>query len=252
MHLKEKVILVTGAASGLGEACAKALVEAGAYVVMLDCQIALLKEKSAAIGALSCFCDVTDTQSIVKALDFTMGHYAAIHGLVNCAGILGSGRAVGRNGPMEIEYFNHVLQINLVGAFNMIRLCAAQMMQQEATDALQSRGVIINTASIAAFEGQLGQVAYSASKAGIVGMTLPLAREFATKGIRVVSIAPGIMDTSMLESMTPSMRDDLSKKVPFPQKLGDPHSFAALVVHVFENDYLNGETIRLDAGLRLN
>lgn len=252
MDVKDKVIVVTGAASGLGEATACLLSEAGAHVAMLDQQIELLQKKALLYGALPVICNIADETSAQSAINSILKKYAAIHGLVNCAGVLGAGKVLSKNGLMTLDFFQSVIQTNLVGTFNMIRLCAECMLKNNPDITAREKGVIVNVASIAAFEGQVGQVAYAASKAGVAGMTLPLAREFASQGIRVMSIAPGLMETQMLQALSDDLRAKLVDQVPFPNQLGDPNSFAKLVQHIFENVYLNGETIRLDAALRLS
>jgi len=251
MEIRDNVFIVTGGASGLGGGTARMLAQAGGKVVIADVQAdrgeALAKELGA--GARFVKCDVTseaDGQAVVAAAT-AMG---PLRGLVNCAGIAIGEKTVGKEAPHALASFQRVININLVGSFNMIRLAATAMSRQEPT-ADGERGVIVNTASVAAFDGQIGQAAYSASKGGIVGMTLPIAREFASLGIRVVTIAPGIFDTPLLAGLPEAARVSLGQQVPFPPRLGRPAEFAALVAHVVENEMLNGEVIRLDGALRM-
>jgi len=251
MEIKNNVFIVTGGASGLGGGTARMLAQAGGKVLIADVQAdrgeALAKELGA--GARFVKCDVTseaDGQAVVAAAT-AMG---PLRGLVNCAGIAIGEKTVGKEAPHALASFQRVININLVGSFNMIRLAATAMSRQEPT-ADGERGVIVNTASVAAFDGQIGQAAYSASKGGIVGMTLPIAREFASLGIRVVTIAPGIFDTPLLAGLPEAARVSLGQQVPFPPRLGRPAEFAALVAHVVENEMLNGEVIRLDGALRM-
>jgi NAD(P)-dependent dehydrogenase (short-subunit alcohol dehydrogenase family) len=192
-------------------------------------------------------CDVTSEESVKNIL----AQCDDIHVLINCAGVVHGARIVGKNGAMPLDDFSRVIQINLMGTFNMLRLCAEKMSTQKIINEIGERGVIINTASIAAFEGQLGQIAYAASKGGVASMTLPAARELSKFGIRVMTIAPGVMQTPMMTSMTTEVQKQLSEDVPFPKKLGDPDNFGQLCAHIIENDYLNGSVIRLDGALRL-
>ena len=235
MQIRDAAALVTGGASGLGLATARALSLAGARVTTLD-----LPDTGADVSA-----DVTDEAAVAAAVE-------AIDGLrivVNCAGVVTPGRAVGRDGPLALGVFDRVVRINLIGTFNVVRLAAARM--QSLTALGEERGVIINTASVAAFDGQIGQAAYAASKGGVASMTLPLAREFAASLIRVVCIAPGIFETPMMASLSPSARESLAAQVPHPARLGRPSEFAALVQHIVENPMINGETIRLDGAIRM-
>ena|SRR3990167_7453759 len=238
MDISGKKILVTGAASGLGAATADYLSQQGADIIRVD-----KKATQKNIYA----CDVTSPESVKTILD----QYTEIHGVVNCAGIVHGARIVGKNGAMPLEDFSRVIQVNLIGTFNVMRLVAEKMSAQAPVNQTGERGVIINTASVAAFEGQLGQVAYSASKGGVVAMTLPAAREFARFGVRVMTIAPGVMETPMMEGITEAVREGLCADVPFPKKLGDPLYFAELCNHIFLNEYLNGTVVRLDAALRM-
>jgi NAD(P)-dependent dehydrogenase (short-subunit alcohol dehydrogenase family) len=231
--------LVTGGGSGLGGATVRLLRERGAEVVIADVNEQAGEETAAATGARFVRTDVTDEASVAAAVDAASG----LRGLVNCAGIGHGHLVVTKEGdPYPLDAFRRVIEVNLIGTFNSIRLAAA---------AMSDGGVIVNTASVAAFDGQIGQAAYSASKGGIVGMTLPIARDLARRGIRVVTIAPGIMDTPLLGALPQETRDSLGLQVPFPQRLGSPDEFAALAAHVVENDYLNGETIRLDGAIRM-
>lgn len=252
MQIKEKIFLVTGAGSGLGAATARRLLAAGAKVVLADLNKEAGELLAAELGASACFVttDVASEASAVNAIEVAVSTFGALHGLVNCAGVAPAEKVLGKEGPHRLESFAKVININLVGTFNMIRLAAEAMMKNEPDDGGE-RGVIVNTASIAAYEGQLGQAAYAASKGGIVALTLPVARELARSGIRCVTIAPGIMETPMLLGMPPEVQESLGKMVPFPSRMGKPAEFAALVQHIAENPYLNGEVIRLDGAIRM-
>lgn len=247
-----KAFVVTGGASGLGAAVARTLVSAGAKVVLADMNRSAGAALAAALGPSTRFAEtnVADESSALAAVVLARQEFGALHGLVNCAGIVHGEKVVGKEGPHRLESFRRVIDVNLVGTFNMIRLAAEAMAGNEPGDEGE-RGVIVNTASVAAFEGQLGQAAYSASKGGIVAMTLPIARELARSGIRVMTIAPGIMETPMLLGMAPEVQEALGKMVPFPSRLGRPQEFAALVLHIIGNAYLNGEVIRLDGAIRM-
>jgi NAD(P)-dependent dehydrogenase (short-subunit alcohol dehydrogenase family) len=238
MRIKDVGALVTGGASGLGLATASTLAAAGATVTILDLGDA--PEGFAFVRAD--VCSESEVQRAVEAVE-------NLRIVVNCAGVATPGRAVGTTGPLPLETFERVLAINLVGTFNVVRLAAARMMQLEPIG--EERGVIINTASVAAFDGQIGQAAYSASKAGVAGMTLPLAREFAAQLIRVMTIAPGIFETPMMAGLAPAAQESLGAQVPHPARLGRPEEYAALVQHIAENAMLNGETIRLDGAIRM-
>lgn len=252
MNVKDKVIIVTGGASGLGLASSKQLVAQGAKVAAFDLNQQAGDALVAELGAQAMFVrvDVTDSTSVEAAIAAVVARFGAIHVCLNCAGIAPGGKTVGRNGALPLEKFAQVININLIGSFNVLRLAAAQMANNE-PDANGERGVIINTASVAAFDGQLGQAAYSASKAGVVGMTLPIARDLASLGIRIMCIAPGIFDTPMMQGMTDEVRDPLLKMVQHPKRFGALGEYAALVQHIIENSYLNGEVIRLDGGIRM-
>jgi len=252
MQIKDNVAIVTGGASGLGKATVELLKKQGAKVTILDV-VEEAGEKFASElgdGAMFVKTDVTDENSVQNAVDKTVSAFGGIHFVINCAGIGTAAKLLSKKGPMPLDLFNKTIQVNLVGTFNVIRL-AAQKMVENTPNEDGERGVIINTASVAAFEGQIGQVAYSASKGGIVGMNLPLARELAAYGIRVLTIAPGIFETPMLASLPEKVRDALGKMVPFPQRLGRPAEFAALTQHIIENAMLNGEVIRLDGAIRM-
>lgn len=252
MQIKDKVFLVTGAGSGLGAASARALTDAGAKVVLADLNGEAGEKLAAELGANACFVetDVANEASAVNAVNTAVSKFGGLQGLVNCAGVAPAEKIVGKEGPHKLESFARTININLIGTFNMLRLAAEAMLKGE-PDAGGERGVIINTASVAAFEGQLGQAAYAASKGGIVALTLPVARELARSGIRCLTIAPGIMETPMLLGMPPEVQDSLNKMVPFPSRMGKPAEFAALVCHIAENAYLNGEVIRLDGAIRM-
>jgi NAD(P)-dependent dehydrogenase (short-subunit alcohol dehydrogenase family) len=244
-----RTFLVTGGGSGLGAATARELAGAGATVVVADVDAEHGEELAGELGAAARFVetDVTDEAAVGAALDAADGE---LHGVVNCAGIGWAERVVGREGPHDLERFARVVQVNLIGTFNVIRLAAARMTQNEPA-ASGERGVIVNTASVAAFDGQIGQVAYSASKAGVHGITLPVARELGRFGIRVCTIAPGIFDTPMMARASDEVRESLHAQVPWPPRFGQPAEYATLVRHIVENEMLNGETIRLDGGIRM-
>ena len=240
MQIKDKVFLVTGAGSGLGAATARMLAEAGAKVVLADLNREAGEKLSLELGASTCFVetDVANEASAVNAVKTAISTFGGLQGLVNCAGVAPAEKVVGKEGPHRLESFAKVININLVGTFNMLRLAAEAMLKGE-PDAGGERGVIINTASVAA------------SKGGIVALTLPVARELARSGIRCMTIAPGIMETPMLLGMPPEVQDSLNKMVPFPTRMGKPAEYAALVKHIAENAYLNGEVIRLDGAIRM-
>ena len=250
MELAGSSALITGGASGLGAATARRLVVQGARVVIADLNrvvgLALEQELSARFVET----DVADDASMRQAIDAAIAAYGELHILVCCAGVATPDKVLGKDGPLDLQRFARVVQINLVGTFNAIRL-AAEQMAKNAPNMEGERGVIITTASVAAFDGQIGQAAYSASKAGVAGMTLPIARELARYGIRVVSIAPGIFDTPMLASLPEPARASLGQQVPFPPRLGRPDEYAALAQQIIENTMLNGETIRLDGEIRM-
>lgn len=249
MDILGKVFIVTGAASGLGEGTARLLAARGGRVVVADLQEAAGAAVARDIGGVFVRCDVTreeDAQAAVQAA----GQLGQLMGLVNCAGIAPAERTVGKTGPHPLDVFSRTIQINLIGSFNMIRVCA-QAMSANAPEPSGERGVLISTASVAAYDGQIGQAAYSASKGGIVAMTLPIARDLARHGIRNMTIAPGIMGTPMLFAFPQAVQDALAASVPFPSRLGKPLDYARLAVHIFENEMLNGEVIRLDGAIRM-
>jgi NAD(P)-dependent dehydrogenase (short-subunit alcohol dehydrogenase family) len=249
MDIAGKVFIVTGGASGLGEGAARMLAAAGAKVVVADLQVDKGEAVAAELGGAFVRCDVTqeaDGQAVV-AKATAMGK---LMGLVNCAGIAIGVKTVGKDGPHPLAQFQKVININLIGSFNMIRL-AAEAMAKNAPESTGERGVLISTASVAAYDGQIGQAAYSASKGGVVGMTLPIARDLARSGIRNMTIAPGIFGTPMMFGMPQDVQDALAAAVPFPSRLGTPIDYAKLVKHIVENDMLNGEVIRLDGAIRL-
>lgn len=252
MDIANKTFLVTGAGSGLGAATARALAAAGASVVIADLNEAAGAEVAASIGDRARFVatDVSDESAAQRAIGAAVTTFGALHGVANCAGIGLAIKTLGKSGPHPLDAFLRTLQVNLVGTFNVARLAAAQMARQPA-DANGLRGVIVNTASVAAFDGQVGQVAYSASKGGVVGMTLPMARDLAPLGIRVMTIAPGLFDTPLLALLPEQAKLALAAQVPCPSRLGRPDEFAALIRHIVENDMLNGEVIRLDGALRM-
>ena len=250
MELAGQAVIVTGGASGLGAATATALAEAGARVAVLDRDGAAAATLAARIGGLGIACDVTDPDAATAALAQAAAAQGAPRLLVNCAGIAPGARIVGRDGPMALAAFEQVIRVNLIGSFNMLRLAAAAMAAQEPLEGGE-RGLIVNTASVAAYEGQIGQAAYAASKGGIVGLTLPAARELAQHGIRVLTIAPGLFRTPMVAGLPEATQASLGAAIPFPARLGLPEEYAALVLHACANRYLNGETIRLDGALRM-
>jgi NAD(P)-dependent dehydrogenase (short-subunit alcohol dehydrogenase family) len=252
MQIANNVFIVTGGASGLGEATVRRLAAAGGKAVIADVQAeagtALAKELGAAVARFV-KCDVTREEDAEQAVS-TACELGELRGLVNCAGIAIGEKTVGKDGPHALASFTRVITINLIGSFNMIRVAADAMSRQAATETGE-RGVLINTASVAAFDGQIGQVAYAASKGGVVGMTLPVARDLSRSGIRCVTIAPGLFATPMLLGMPQEVQDSLGKQVPFPSRLGQPAEYAALACHIIENVMLNGETIRLDGAIRM-
>ncbi|MDP9100652.1 MAG: 3-hydroxyacyl-CoA dehydrogenase [Actinomycetota bacterium] len=250
MQLSSTVAVITGGASGLGLATARELAAHGAAVVLLDLPSAAGEDAAAGIPGTAIFVptDVTDEDSVQAAID-RAGELGALRVAVNCAGVGTPGRVLGKSGPLALDQFARVVTVNLVGTFNVIRLAAAAMAANDPVDG--ERGVIVNTASAAAFDGQIGQAAYSASKGGVVGMTLPVARDLAQSLIRVMTIAPGLFDTPMLQGLPEPARQSLAAQVPMPSRLGDPREFAALVRHICENQMLNGEVIRLDGSIRM-
>lgn len=251
MQLSGKTFLVTGGASGLGAAVVREFTSAGANAVVLDLnEPRELPPSGIASRVRFAKTNVSDGAQVQAAVDFAVKEFGGVHGAVNCAGIATAERVIGRDGPQPLDHFAKVVAVNLTGTFNVIRLAAAQMLKQDAAPG-EDRGVILCTASVAAFDGQIGQAAYSASKGGIAGMTLPIAREFAQHQIRVMSIAPGIFDTPMLAGLPEAARESLGKQVPFPSRLGNPGEYAQLARHIVENQMLNGEVIRLDGAIRM-
>jgi NAD(P)-dependent dehydrogenase (short-subunit alcohol dehydrogenase family) len=242
--------IVTGGASGLGAATGRALADAGARVALLDLNESAAAEVAGEIGGIALGCDVSDAASGEAAVARAAEAHGPARILVNCAGIAPAARIVGRNGPASLEAYAKVIQVNLIGSFNMMRLVAAGALALEPLEGGE-RGVIISTASVAAYEGQIGQAAYASSKAGVVGLTLPAAREFASSGIRVCAIAPGIFETPMLRGLPQEVQDSLGASVPFPSRLGRPEEYAMLVMAIIANPMLNGEVIRLDGALRM-
>ena len=250
MKLEETVAVITGAASGLGEATARHFAASGARVTLLDRDIDRARSVAGEIGAIACETDVTDEVSVQGAIDATLEKYGHLTAAVNCAGIAEAAKTVGRDGPHPLASFQRAIDINLVGTFNVARLAAAAMQQNPpAPDG--ARGVIINTASIAAFDGQKGQTAYAASKGGVVGLCLPMERDLASTGIRVMTIAPGIFMTPMLAGLGEEVQAQLAADVPCPPRLGDPTEYAQLAGFIVEAGYLNGEVIRIDGALRM-
>jgi NAD(P)-dependent dehydrogenase (short-subunit alcohol dehydrogenase family) len=252
MQIQDKHFIVTGAASGIGEAVARRLHGLGAKVTLADVNEKGLERVQAELGdrALACVTDIVSEESAQHSVNKAVETFGAISGLINCAGIPGAERVVGREGPHRLASFQRAISVNLVGTFNMLRLVADQMQNNE-QEANLERGVIINTASAAAFDGQIGQAGYSASKGGVVAMTLPIARELARFGIRVMTIAPGLFKTPMMDVLPEEVQKSLGESVPFPPRLGDPDEFAALAQHIIENSMLNGEVIRLDGAIRM-
>ena len=251
MQIRDNAFIVTGGASGLGGATSRMLAAQGAKVVIADVQADRGEPLARELGAATRFvkCDVSSEADGRAAVDAALA-LGPLRGLINCAGIAIGEKTVGKEGPHALAAFARVINVNLIGTFNMIRLAADAMSRQEATAELE-RGVLVNTASVAAFDGQIGQVAYSASKGGVVGMTLPIARDLSRNGIRCMTIAPGLFATPMLLGMPQEVQDSLGRQVPFPSRLGLPEEYAALVRHIIENVMLNGETIRLDGAIRM-
>jgi NAD(P)-dependent dehydrogenase (short-subunit alcohol dehydrogenase family) len=250
MVTKNIIAIVTGGASGLGGATAKALAAAGAKVAILDMNIYLAQKIAEEINGIAVECNVADEASAINAINIVKEKHGVARVLVNCAGIGNAGRIVGKNGPMLLTDFSKVINVNLIGSFNMMRLVAAEMITADLLPDGE-RGVIISTASVAAYEGQIGQAAYAASKGGIVSLTLPAAREFAQFGIRVNAIAPGLFMTPLLEGLSDEAKQSLSVAIPFPKRLGAADEFAKLVLHIIDNNYINGEVIRIDGALRM-
>ena len=250
MDIKGQTAIITGGASGLGAATAEAFAKAGAKVALLDINVGVAEQVAAKLDGIAVKCDVTDEQSAIDALSDVQKKYGVGRVLVNCAGIGPPKRIVGRDGPMPLADYKKVIEINLIGTFNMMRLFAAQLTKAEPL-AEGERGVIISTASVAAYEGQIGQAAYASSKGGVAALTMPAAREFAQFGIRVMAIAPGIFHTPMLSSLPEDAQKSLGASVPFPPRLGRPEEYADLALSIVQNGYLNGEVIRIDGALRM-
>ena len=250
MDLNNISAIVTGGASGLGGATARAMAKAGAKVTIVDVNRDAAEAMAHEIGGLAVMCDVADGEAGERAMEAARAAHGPVRVLVNCAGIGTAGRIVGRDGPLALAAYERVIRVNLIGTFNMLRLAAHAMSTAEPREDGE-RGVIINTASIAAYEGQVGQAAYASSKAGVVGLTLPAAREFARFGVRVVTIAPGLFHTPMMASLPAEIQQSLGESVPFPQRLGLAEEYAALALHIVANRMLNGATIRLDGALRM-
>jgi NAD(P)-dependent dehydrogenase (short-subunit alcohol dehydrogenase family) len=245
MEIEGRTFLVAGGGSGLGAATTEMLTNEGANAVVAD-----LRGEAAGGNVRFVETDVTDEASVRRAIEEALQSFGGMHGAINCAGIASAEKLLGREGPHSLDSFAKVVEVNLVGTFNVLRLAAEVMVNNESA-ASGERGVIVNTASVAAYDGQIGQVAYAASKGGVVALTLPVARELAQYGIRVVAIAPGIFDTPMMAGLPEAARESLGKQVPFPSRLGRPEEYAALVRHIIENEMLNGEVIRLDGSIRM-
>ena len=252
MRIEDRVFLITGASSGLGLASARALVEAGGKVLLADINAEAGAARAAELGCNARFVqtDISREGDGRRAVAAALEAFGGLHGLINCAGVAPAEKVLGRNGAHGLDSFGRVIQINLIGSFNMLRLAAEAMVRGEPNEEGE-RGVIVNTASVAAFDGQMGQAAYAASKGGVAALTLPAARDLARSGIRVMCIAPGIFETPMMAGMPQEVRDSLAAGVPFPPRLGRPEEYAALVRHIVENPMLNGEVIRLDGALRM-
>jgi NAD(P)-dependent dehydrogenase (short-subunit alcohol dehydrogenase family) len=252
MQLQNKTILVTGGASGLGAACVRLMIQSGAKVIIADLNNETGTALASELGQAATFVqtNVVEEADVQSAVQTALERYGGIHGVINCAGIAVAEKVLGKQGPNSLASFSKVISINLIGTFNVIRLASTAMTENQPEESGE-RGVIINTASVAAFDGQIGQAAYSASKGGIVGMTLPISRELARYGIRVMTIAPGIFNTPLMSSLPKAAQASLAQQVPFPPRLGEPEEYAALAKHIFENVMLNGEVIRLDGALRM-
>ncbi len=252
MDIKNSVAIITGGASGLGEATARALVERGGRVALLDLDKEMGERLASELGDAAIFCpgDVSNEKEVDGVVEKVKDAFGTFQIVVNCAGVGGDIKVVGKKGVMPLEAFNRTIQINLIGTFNVIRATASSLMENNPNNKGE-RGVYINTSSIAAYDGQVGQSAYSSSKGGIISMTLTLARDFANNGIRIMTILPGVMDTPLLAKLPEKIRERLAMQVPFPPRLGEPSEFASLACHIVENAYLNGEHIRLDGGMRM-
>ena len=254
MDIKNRVALITGGASGLGRATAERFVSAGARVLLMDLNEEAVKATATDLGesnAAWAVADVRDEDQVKAAVDAVVEKFGGLHITVNCAGLGDAEKVVGREGAANLERFKFIIEVNLIGTFNVTRLACARMVKNENINEHGERGVVINTASVAAFDGQMGQAAYSASKAGVCGMTLPMARDLARQGVRFVTIAPGLFNTPLLQSAPDKLKDSLIGMVQFPKRFGNPSEYAQLALHIVENSYLNGEVIRLDGGIRL-
>lgn len=253
MDLKDKVAFITGGASGLGKATAENFVAAGAKVMLFDLNEDNAKAAAEELGDAATYAagDVADEDAVKAAIQKTLDTFGAIHININSAGIGAAARTVGRDGPMPLKTFEFVVRVNLIGTFNVLRLCAEQMQNNEPVTADGERGVIVNVASVAAFDGQIGQAAYSASKGGVAGMTLPIARDLCKMGIRIATIAPGIFETPMMKGAPPQVREPLIEMTQFPHRLGEPSEFAQTAAYIVNCGYINGEVIRLDSGIRM-
>ena len=253
MELQDKVAFITGGASGLGRAAAENFVHAGARVCVFDLNAQNAEKAAAELGENATWAtgDVADEEAVKAAIQKTLDAFGALHININSAGIGAAARTLGKDGPMLLKYFELVIRINLIGTFNVLRLCADAMAKNDAVTADGERGVIINVASVAAFDGQIGQAAYSASKGGVASMTLPIARDLSRQGIRVATIAPGIFETPMMASAPPQVREPLIAMTQFPKRLGCPAEFAQTAAYIVNCNYVNGETIRLDSGIRM-
>lgn len=250
MNVKGHAAIVSGGGSGLGAETARHLAKAGAKVTVLDVQADAAQKVAAEIGGLGVACDVGDAKSVEDAVEKARAAHGAARVAVCCAGIAPAARIVGKEGPMQLSDFERVIRVNLIGTFNLMRVAAADMAALPALED-NERGIVVMTASVAAYEGQIGQAAYAASKGGVVALTLPAAREFARSGIRVMTIAPGLIGTPLLLNMPKQVQDSLAAGVPFPNRFGHPHEYARLVMHMIENVQLNGEVVRLDGALRM-
>lgn len=251
MDLKGIIVLVTGAGSGIGAEMSRELAKAGARVALLDVHQEQVNKVAEEINGLALVGDVSDSKSIENVFSTLKSKWGSPRVCINCAGIIAAGRVVSKKGPMNLDDFRKVIEVNLIGTFNVLRLAADAMLNSDPVNSDGERGVIINTASVAAFEGQIGQAAYSASKGGVVGMTLPIARELGDFGVRVVAIAPGIIETPMITQLPEKVQESLKSNTVFPKRLGKPQEFAKLVLHIIDNPLINGDTLRLDGAVRM-
>ena len=251
MQLENNVAIVSGGASGMGVETAKTLLAAGAKVTLLDINEQAVKDQAETLGCQGIVCDVTSADAVAAAIAQARESYGPARICVCCAGVAPAKRVVGREGAMPLEAFEQVININLIGTFNVLRVAAADMTSLDPVNSSGERGIIISTASVAAYEGQIGQAAYSASKGGVVAMTLPIARELAKFGVRIMTIAPGLIATPMLLGMPQEVQDSLAQSVPFPKRLGEASEYARLTLHIIENEMLNGSVIRLDGAIRM-